>query len=509
MSNSQHAPDHTQYAIRGRRSHLVTTATEHLRQKYLPLSRQTRRRLLTVTLLVSDALMLELAFYLAYFLRFEALPYYAPITPRRYALLALGIVPFWLLIFIFFQLYNRQYLLGGLHEYVRTFNAVSMGTMSLVFIGFFHRDGMIISRGWLILSWFFAFVFVSGARFAVRRLVYTLRRRRHFLSPSIIVGANEEGRALAEQLQRWASSGLNVTGFVDARQPVGSLVVNSYRVLGNLDDLERLVEDSDIEELIVASTALSREQLLGVFRAFGANSQVNLRLSSGLFEVMTTGLQVQELAYVPLITLDKARITGLDATLKRGLDYALTIPGLILTSPLLALIALAIKLDSPGSVIHRRRVMGVGGREFDALKFRTMVVNNHEILTTRPELRARLEEDHKLKDDPRVTRAGKLLRRYSLDELPQLLNVLRGQMSLVGPRMISPAEMGEYGKWAMNLLTVKPGITGLWQISGRADISYEERVRLDMHYIRNWTIWLDLQLLIRTIPAVLQGKGAY
>lgn len=160
-------------------------------------------------------------------------------------------------------------------------------------------------------------------------------------------------------------------------------------------------------------------------------------------------------------------------------------------------------------MIHRRRVMGVNGRQFDAFKFRTMHVNGDELLKAYPELQAELALNHKLKDDPRVTRMGRLLRKYSLDELPQLFNVITRDMSLVGPRMISPVEMEKYNQWGINLLTVKPGITGLWQVSGRSDVSYEERVRLDMYYVRNWTIWLDIQLLLETFPAVMKGHGAY
>jgi lipopolysaccharide/colanic/teichoic acid biosynthesis glycosyltransferase len=173
------------------------------------------------------------------------------------------------------------------------------------------------------------------------------------------------------------------------------------------------------------------------------------------------------------------------------------------------LIAIAIRLDSPGPIIYRRRVMGVNRRQFDAYKFRTMHTNGDELLAAQPELQERLNKQHKLKNDPRVTRMGRFLRSSSLDELPQLFNVLRYEMSLVGPRMISPPEMKMYNHWAFNLLTVRPGITGLWQVSGRSDISYEARVRLDMHYIRNWTIWLDLHILFRTLPAIIKRRGAY
>jgi lipopolysaccharide/colanic/teichoic acid biosynthesis glycosyltransferase len=153
--------------------------------------------------------------------------------------------------------------------------------------------------------------------------------------------------------------------------------------------------------------------------------------------------------------------------------------------------------------------MGVNGRHFDAFKFRSMVVNGDEVLAKYPELQEELAKNHKLKNDPRITRIGNFIRKTSLDELTQLFNVLRREMSLVGPRMISPEEMEMYKKWGINLLTVRPGITGLWQVSGRSDITYEERVRLDMHYIRNWSIWMDLQLLFQTLPAVIKKRGAY
>ena len=153
--------------------------------------------------------------------------------------------------------------------------------------------------------------------------------------------------------------------------------------------------------------------------------------------------------------------------------------------------------------------MGLNGTTFNAYKFRTMHVDGDKIMEGYPELNKQLAENHKLKHDPRITRAGKILRRMSLDELPQLFNVVRRQMSMVGPRMISPPEMAKYNQWGINLLTVRPGITGLWQVSGRSEVGFEERVKLDMQYIRNWSFWLDLYILLQTLPAVIRGTGAY
>jgi lipopolysaccharide/colanic/teichoic acid biosynthesis glycosyltransferase len=181
---------------------------------------------------------------------------------------------------------------------------------------------------------------------------------------------------------------------------------------------------------------------------------------------------------------------------------------LIILTPLLLVIALLVRVTSPGPVIYRRLVLGCGGRPFDAFKFRSMVVDADELLRARAELRAAFEANVKIPDDPRVTRLGRWLRRSSLDELPQLVNVLYGQMSLVGPRMISPEEASRYGTALEKRLRVKPGLTGLWQVSGRQEVDYAQRIALDLHYIDNWSLLLDLVILLKTIPVLVSMRGA-
>jgi lipopolysaccharide/colanic/teichoic acid biosynthesis glycosyltransferase len=198
-----------------------------------------------------------------------------------------------------------------------------------------------------------------------------------------------------------------------------------------------------------------------------------------------------------------------DDILKTSLDYAVTLIGLVIIGPLLIILALIVKLDSPGPIIYRRRVMGRGGTQFDAFKFRTMVINGDEILAARPDLKAKWERDQKLANDPRVTRCGNWMRKLSLDELPQLFNVLLGQMSLIGPRMFAPVEAARYGNTVDEILSVKPGITGLWQVSGRSNLSYDDRARLDLEYVRAHSVWADMKLLLLTVPAVLQKRGAF
>ena len=476
------------------------------------LSVQAWWKLYTAGLVFSDILAIGFAFWSAFLIRFNiSLPFFqieVVSSPDFYFRLSLITILVWLGVFIIVGVYRRDNLLGGTEEYALVLRSVSMGMLLLVIAGFLEPT-FVLARGWLLLAWGMATFMVNAGRFSLRRVVYRMRRHGYFLSPAILVGANDEGQLLAEQLWNWGTSGLHLVGMVDDSLPKGASIYKHISVLGGLEDLDEIVHQYGIEEIIIATSALPREQVLPIFKRYGFSERVNLCLSSGLFEIITTGLQVKEVAYVPLVRVDKVRLTGMDRALKLALDYGLTIPGLVLISPLLLLIAVAVKLESPGPVLYRRRVMGINGCQFDAFKFRTMHVNGDGILSQHPEKKFELENTHKIHDDPRVTSMGRFLRKYSFDELPQLFNVLRHEMALVGPRMISPPEMEQYGRWGMNLLTVRPGITGLWQTSGRSDVSYEERVRLDMNYIRNWTIWLDLQLLFRTIPAVFKGEGAY
>jgi exopolysaccharide biosynthesis polyprenyl glycosylphosphotransferase len=476
------------------------------------LSRGLQWRLFTFSLLFSDAIMIAFAFRIAFVVRFElALPLFqldvAP-PPSFYETLGLSLIPVWLTIFALTGLYNRRYLLGGIQEYDRVFRAITVGMLLVIMAGFL-KPVFIFARGWLLLAWIFAFLGIAAGRFVLRRIVYAARQHGYFLTPALLVGANEEGCSLAQQLLGWRTSGLHVLGFVDDQRPSGTVVYDHLQVMGSVSELDQLIHQHRIEELILAVSALSRDGIVQIFTRYGLVDGLNLRLSSGLYEIITTGMEVKEMGSVPLVCVNKVRMTGAERGLKFVLDYGITMLGLLIIAPFMLLIALIIRLDSPGPIIYRRRVMGLHGRQFDAYKFRSMYVNGDAMLAAFPDLQAALPQAHKLKRDPRVTRVGAILRKLSLDELPQLLNVLKREMSLVGPRMISPPEMEMYGQSGMNLLTVPPGITGLWQVSGRSDLSYAERVRLDMYYIRNWTIWLDLQLLLQTIPAVLKKRGAY
>jgi exopolysaccharide biosynthesis polyprenyl glycosylphosphotransferase len=377
--------------------------------------------------------------------------------------------------------------------------------MLVVLLSFLFDASLVISRGWLIISWVALLLFVGLFRFMFRRLVYRLRRSGVFSHGVVIVGSGGETLALANWLRATPESGLHVTSCFDPAQNASMAAGD-----GEPDEptLTRLIARTGASDVIVNAASVSQAQLAGIVRDI-SNTPVQLHIVPGMYEIITTGVTVRDVRGLPLVTMNKVRITGFDHLLKRTLDVAVSLVVLLAFTPLLFGIAVAIRLTSPGPILHRRQVVGQGGTRFHALKFRSMRIDGDELLKQCPELARQLEREGKLLDDPRVTTVGAWLRRWSLDELPQLINVLRGQMSLVGPRMISDSELQHFGPWQDNLCTVQPGLTGLWQISGRSQLGYIDRVKLDMHYIRTYSIWTDIDILIRTVPAVIRGVGAY
>jgi exopolysaccharide biosynthesis polyprenyl glycosylphosphotransferase len=460
---------------------------------------------------MADAISVEAAVVMAYLLSFKQGPPLVDTAPPSldpYTQVAYFGPAVFLTFFALAGLYDGRDIQADSNAIARLVTACSAGSLAVVSISFFDAN-LLISPTWLLVTWFTSFAFVASVRMVLRRLVQELRRRGYLCRPAAIIGTNPEARALADQLLAQPASGLSINGFIDPSLPPGTQVVGNLAVLGDLQTLGSLVRQRRVQEIVVAASALDRTQLLSLYRLCGREAGVNIRLSSGLYEILATQIRVEDFVGVALMTPERVRITGVDAILKTVVDYVGAACGLVLVWPILVVVAALVKLDSPGPVLHRRRVLGVAGKPFDAFKFRTMVVNADFVLAHDAGLRQMFEAGYKLQSDPRVTRIGRFLRHASLDELPQLFNVLRGEMSLVGPRMIAPDEASRYGPWQFNLLTVKPGITGPWQVRGRNTIPYDERVRLSMQYVRNYSIWLDLALLVRTIPVVLLGRGAY
>jgi len=248
-----------------------------------------------------------------------------------------------------------------------------------------------------------------------------------------------------------------------------------------------------------------------IVRLVGETEHVGVRAAvvPDLFQLSLGGVQVEEINGIPLISIKQTTLTGMNQVFKRVFDLLITIPAIILLSPLLLLVALAIRLDSPGPVLFRQIRVGRHGAPFVFYKFRSMRQDAETELEKLRELNEASGPLFKIRDDPRQTRVGRFIRRTSMDELPQFFNVLRGEMSLVGPRPGLPSEVAQYQDWQRRRLEIQPGLTGLWQVRGRSDLTFDEMVMLDIYYGENWSIGTDVQILVRTIPQALFGDGAY
>ncbi|MDP8924735.1 MAG: exopolysaccharide biosynthesis polyprenyl glycosylphosphotransferase, partial [Chloroflexota bacterium] len=276
-------------------------------------------------------------------------------------------------------------------------------------------------------------------------------------------------------------------------------------LLGPIARLEELVQAHGVAELVVALPADRREQLFRIV-ARGFRRPVEVKFPADADELLPRQVEIRHLGGRPYVGFaSAARVSWL----KRALDLALGGLGLVLLAPLFLLVALAIRLDSPGPVFYRQRRVGKDGHPFWMLKFRSMHRDADRLVAQLADRNEASGPLFKIRHDPRVTRVGRVLRRASLDELPQLVNVLKGEMSLVGPRPGLPSEVERYEDWQHGRLRARPGITGLWQVSGRSEVPFHDMVRLDLHYVRHWSLGLDLEILLRTIPAVLSNRGAY
>jgi exopolysaccharide biosynthesis polyprenyl glycosylphosphotransferase len=357
----------------------------------------------------------------------------------------------------------------------------------------------------LIVFWCLAIFFVVLARLAARAYC---RRQASFIQNAIVIGGGETAQLLARTFRTRTDYGVNLVGFVDAAAPAPGVDV-AY--LGRIERLPDLVEQHGIDRVILEFPALPREQITDVVRDL-RRRDVQVDIVPRLYELLAPGVDIHTIEGLPMMGLPPIRAERTLRTLKRGFDIVGAAFGLILLAPIFGCIALCIKLDSRGPVFYRHERVGEGGRTFRLIKFRTMNVQaakQFDAVMQDPSRRAEFERTQKFLDDPRVTLVGRLLRRLSLDELPQLVNVLLGHMSLVGPRPVTRAEVARYEPDADTLLTVRPGVTGYWQINGRSDTAWEDRVRLDLSYIHGWSLKLDFLILGKTFWVLLTGRGAY
>ncbi len=421
-----------------------------------------------------------------------------------FVLLAMSTLPLWLAIFSGQRLYNIRFIGRRIDEVRRIVNATFLGSMAVALAAFFLDVDMPRSR--IVVLFATTTLLVTAEREVARRMFARMRSQGRMVRNVVIAGANPEGRELAAMLRTDAWLGYNVLGFVDDTV-TDAEPVPGVPLLGTVSDAAEILRSRRGASVIVAASAIESSTTNRLARDL-LDRGVHVELSSTLRDIASQRLIVRPLGRFPVVYVEPVQRDGWRRLAKRTFDVTLASVALIVTSPLVALSMVAIRLDSGGPVLFRQVRVGRNSRPFQVLKLRTMVVGAEE---RQEELLHANEADgplFKIQDDPRVTRVGKLLRIASIDELPQLWNVIRGEMSLVGPRPALPHETEAWDPLLTQRLRVTPGITGMWQVNGRSESSFEDYTRLDLYYVDNWSLLIDLAILVKTIPVVLTGHGA-
>jgi exopolysaccharide biosynthesis polyprenyl glycosylphosphotransferase len=398
-------------------------------------------------------------------------------------------------------------------EFRRLLGAVSIAIVVLAFGGnalstvlLSQQHRVALSMRWMGVNWLVALLLVLTDRQIWHKAIRRLRKTGALAYRTVIIGTNTEADELASHLLN-RSLGFSVIGMIE---PNGKhLGPGGAPVLGAVDELSAVIREHRIECAFIASSSMRPETMMRALKVL-RRMRLEVRVSANMPEILASRLSVQAVGNNLALSLQQASLTGPQALVKRVFDLLLASAGLILTSPIWLVSAITIKITSKGPILFRQKRIGRHGEPFTLYKFRTMVNDAESRPVALEARRERADPLFKLKDDPRRTGVGRLLRRWSIDELPQLLNVVNGTMSMVGPRpMPATFDASYYEDWHLERLEVPPGITGLWQVSGRSDLSFNDCVRLDLFYIENWSVTYDLYILIKTIPAVIFRKGAY
>lgn len=460
------------------------------------------------TLVIADAAALLVAGALTFAIAEQMAPP-AVVAPAGVAAALAALALFaWIAVFCAYRLYDRQpntIATSNFDELAELFHALLAGSLLLLLTG----QALARIFGVKVYSPVEATLFIAAALAAVPAFRYLVRSvvMPAMMAPrrALIVGAGPTGRTVERKIAAHPSYGLELVGFLDD----DPRVADGMSVIGPTSELTRVVEELEIDWVIVTLSRGAYDETLDLVRAV-RRPDVHLSIVPSFYELFASNATIEDIEGLPVVSLPPMRLSRSVVFLKRAVDLVAASVGLLVLSPLFVVLAVAIKLDSRGPAFFRQRRWGRGGRDFRIVKFRTMV-DGAEALKASVEAGNDVDGGplFKLHEDPRVTRVGAWLRRTSLDELPQLWNVLRGEMSLVGPRPFVVDEAAQITGWAGRRVETTPGITGLWQVMGRTDLPFEEMVKLDYIYVTNWSLWWDIKILFQTIPAILARRGAY
>lgn len=480
----------------------------HIAEDIAAHNRKTERfkRMINISLITLEYSLYTLTFFILFF--YKVVSDYGPLSWSTFFSKIPVLDNYVLLIGIIFAIYTAMLYQKGMFKWTRdirvfddTVIAIKAVTISfLIALGFvfFLKTSVIYSRV-LILILAVAMVLIFLICRIMRQYLHTiLHRTQRYNKNVLIIGAGKVGMDIRNHIMNNTSA--RFIGFLDDYK-------EGDQIIGKNSDIEHLISHHKVQDIYI--TIPSEKNMINDLITKVRKYDVQIKIIPELFELVMSSISVDQAYDYPCIEIVKTPLRGLNLFLKRSADLLLSFIGIVMISPILLLVAIMIKLDSPGPIfIHQKRI-GKNGATFYMHKFRSMVNNAEEL---KHQLERFNESDgpaFKIKNDPRITRIGKFIRKYSIDELPQLFNVLKGEMSLIGPRPPLPNEVELYNDTQWRRLDIRPGITGLWQVSGRSDISFDEWVKLDLYYIEKWSVSLELKILFKTVPVVLRGEGAY
>lgn len=463
-----------------------------------------------------DLALTTVAFFAAFFLRDVVIPHLAPETfPTGLFPLSdyLKIYPIvlviWSALLFSYHSYHSHRTISLTRETATIIRVVAVGNVLLATLAYLiplHQ----LSRVWFVLFGALSAVLLVIEKILLRILARYVRARGLNYRTVLIVGTGRRALEVARMIQEHKYWGYKIIGFVSDGHRLSNGWAR-FRVFGTVPDLRRLIENGQfpepIDEIVFAVTRKKLDEMKQLF-LMCEELGIRTRVAMNFFQSRLARIEIEELEGIPFLTFTTTPSNETQLAYKRLLDIAISLLLLMLSMPALLIAALAIKLTSPGSVLFKQQRVGLNGRSFTLYKFRTMIEDAHHRRGEVEHLNEMTGPVFKSKADPRVTTVGRILRRFSLDEIPQFWNVLKGDMSLVGPRPPIPEEVASYHRWHRRRLSMKPGMTCLWQISGRNNIDFDRWMQLDLQYIDNWSPTLDLKILLRTIPAVLSGRGA-
>lgn len=462
-----------------------------------------------------EALIIAISFLISYYLRYDV-QFLRPVDEANAAPFA-PFIPYTLIFLVWMLLANYG---AGLYqderdrtlaeEVVKIGNATSNAAIVLMALSFLLRP-LVFSRLMIVQAAIISLLLLMVFRWLLRLLRNYLHRRGVGIETVLVVGGGEIGRHVIRTIVARPALGMRLLGFLDDDPERGSKPLGRVLALGSIDQLEKIIDNQRVDLVIVTLPWKSQRRILQIVEEC-QNKNARVLVVPDLFQLNMAHIQVDMLGGLPLLSARRPTdFRRAQLLMKRVMDFVIILVALPVVLPIALLTALVIRLDSKGDVLFYQTRIGYKGKPFKMIKFRSMVTNAED-LQDQVVVRTADDPEGKLQrkdDDPRITRVGRFIRRTSIDELPQLINVLRGEMSLVGPRPALPQEIALYKAWHHQRLGALPGITGLWQVSGRSDIPFEEKVLLDIYYIENWSLGLDIQIALQTVPEVLFSRGAY